>query len=106
MLSVKNCRQFLGLESDNLSDREIEVLRDHLYCLATRTVAQFVETQRLAKPVSKSNALDFRAALSSFGDDERGSVEERAAVMEFDGNLPRDEAERAAIALTLRGSDN
>jgi len=106
MLSVKNCRQILGLESDNLSEREIEALRHQLYCLATLTVARFVETQSLAKSESNANVLDFRSALSSLMDDERESVEERAAVMEFDGNLPRDEAERAAIALTFRGGDN
>lgn len=104
MLTVKNCRQFLGLESDNLSDREIEALRDQLYCLATLTTTQFLKTQSPAK--SESNVLDFRTALSSLVDDERDSMEERAAVMQFDGNLSRDEAERAAISLTLRGGKN
>jgi hypothetical protein len=32
----------------------------------------------------------------SLGPDERESREERAAIMEYDGGLPRDEAERAA----------
>ena len=32
----------------------------------------------------------------------RGAFEERAAIMEFDGGLSRDEAERAALALVLR----
>ncbi len=104
MLSVKSCREFLGLESGNLSDREIEALRDQLYCLATLTITHFVKTQSEGK--SESNVLDFRTALSSFMHHEKEGIEERAAVMEFDGNLPRDEAERAAIALTLRGSDN
>ncbi len=104
MLSVKNCRELLGPTSRILADEEVEELREQLYCLAGLTVGQFVRTQRLAK--SESNILDFRTALNSFMEAEIDCIEERAAVIEFDGNLPRDEAERAAIAMRLRGSDN
>ena len=104
MLSVKCCRELLGTEAGTLSDRDIETLREHLYELANLSVSLFVETQRQAKPAS--NVLDFKTALSSLIDGEIDSIEERAAIVEFDGKLPRDEAERAAIAITLRGSIN
>lgn len=102
MLSVKRCRELLGFESGCLSDREIETLREQLYNLASLSVTRFVETQRHSK--LQSNVLDFKTALSSFIDGEIDCIEERAAIIEFDGKLPRDESERAAIAMTLRGS--
>lgn len=67
------------------------------------TVTEFVETQRF--PNAGTSSLDFRTALDSFFEAEQTAIEERAAVIEFDGKLPRDDAERAAIALTLRGSN-
>lgn len=48
----------------------------------------------------------FREALRLVAEDESVAIEERAAILEFDANLPRDKAERAAIALSLRGSDS
>lgn len=104
MLSVKRCRELLGVESGCLADQEIEALREQLYDLASMSVIEFARIHRTAK--SQSNVLDFRAALSSFIDCEIDGIEERAAIVEFDGKLPRDEAERLAIAMTLRGSDN
>jgi hypothetical protein len=43
----------------------------------------------------------WRAAVASWPADERERWEERAAIMEFDGGLPRDQAERAAYDDTL-----
>jgi hypothetical protein len=39
--------------------------------------------------------------VASWPADERERWEERAAIMEFDGGLPRDQAERAAYDDTL-----
>lgn len=36
--------------------------------------------------------------------EQRADFEERAAIMEFDGNLPRAEAERLALLLALKAS--
>jgi len=36
---------------------------------------------------------------------DRDAYEERAAIMEFDGGLPRDEAERKALALAIRAQE-
>lgn len=47
--------------------------------------------------------LDYKTALNSFVEAEQAEIEERAAVIEFDGKRPREEAERASIAMKLRG---
>lgn len=46
--------------------------------------------------------------LSTLSDDERMEYEERAAIMEYDGGLSREEAERRAMLriLTKRGNLN
>lgn len=31
MLTIKECRKYLGEENKNLSDKEVEALRDNLY---------------------------------------------------------------------------
>jgi len=85
MLSVNNCRKLLGVESDTLSDEEIEALREQFHCLASLVITQYVKTQRLAK--SKSNVLGFRTALNAFIEGESDSIEERAAIIEFDHSV-------------------
>jgi hypothetical protein len=104
MLSVRRCRELLGVEAAGRADEEIQALCEQLYDLGRMAVTEFVKTQKLAKP--QSNVLDFRAAFGHFVDGEIDSIEERAAIIEFDGKLPRDEAERAAIAMTLMRSNN
>ena len=39
-------------------------------------------------------------------DDERMDFEERATIMEFDGELPREEAERRALEIVLNRRKN
>ena len=42
-------------------------------------------------------------ALDMVPFEQREEIQERAAIMEFDGGLPRDRAERAAFAIILGG---
>ncbi len=102
MLSVRRCRELVGKEC-RLNDEELDVLRTQFYALARIT---FTEFENRANPRVGHSVHNFTKALRLVDEDERAAVEERAAIAEFDGNLPRDEAERAAIALTLRGSDS
>jgi hypothetical protein len=39
-------------------------------------------------------------------DDQREAYEERAGILEFDAGMAREEAERAAMAMVLRGADD
>jgi hypothetical protein len=85
-LSLPECRRLLGREATDLSDAKIEGLRDQLY-----TFAQAVRAQ-----VSGNvHALQRRVVASQR---DPVDVEERAAIMEFDGGLPRALADRLACA--------
>jgi len=101
MLSVTNCREILGADSAKISDAEMEALRDQLYYLATVTV------NTLQSNRGSSNAFsNLRLSLKQCLADTCIEVEERAAVMEFDGKLSRDQAERAAIAAAVKDWNN
>jgi len=100
MLSLANCRELLGVESAKIVDEEMEALRDQLYSLANLSLKDFQ-----AKGKSRSSC-SFRLSLGQCFEESRIEVEERAAVMEFDGNLSRDEAERAAIAGAVKDWNN
>lgn len=43
-----------------------------------------------------------RETIAALNDDDRAEVEERAAIIEFDGNLPRALAERIALNAWIR----
>ena len=91
VLSIQRCRTILGAGA-NKSDSEIEQLRDQLYTIAR------VWIDGGAKMV-RSPSMEFLASLPKH---DRCEIEERAAVMEFDGGLSRPEAERTAIAAFMR----
>jgi hypothetical protein len=95
MLSLKHCRKVLGNDFD-APDEELAKLREQLYTLAG-TIADFW----LAKRVSVSDSGLCQSAKRLLPDDQIETIEERAAVIEFDGNYERDEAERLAIKSTL-----
>lgn len=101
MLPLTNCREILGADSASVSDAEMEVLRDQLYYLATVTINSIKGNR------GGSNAFsNLRPSLNRCLTDKCIEVEERAAVMEFDGKLSRDEAERAAIAGAVKDWNN
>lgn len=88
MLSLERCREILG---DDLTDADLEMLRDALYALADVVVSGFTE------PVTPG-MTPFRHALQLVPDSERFQLEERAAIHEYDGGLGRDQAERTALS--------
>lgn len=101
MLSLTACREILGADSANISDAEMKALRDQLYYLATMTI----NTLQANRGISNSFS-NLRLSLNQCLADTCIEVEERAAVMEFDGKLSRDEAERAAIAGAVKDWNN
>jgi hypothetical protein len=110
VLTLQQCRKLVGADCD-LSDNELEVAREQLYALAALTIDVVTDRKRtrlrLVSPKPSSlPAPSFMAALNLIENDQRNEIEERAAILEYDANLSRDEAERTAILLTLRSSDD
>jgi hypothetical protein len=86
VLSVRRCRELLGADAPT-SDKAIEELRNQLYEIAA------VWLQSGAPDLVSPS----REILASLPDEIREEVEERAAVMEFDGGMVRTVAERTAL---------
>jgi hypothetical protein len=99
MLSIKNCKKLMTA-NPSLEDREIESLRDSLYGLAHVVVERFksgatpstTEIQQL-----KREDATFSEIVDNLPEDERNIVEERAAIMQFDGGCDRQTAEHYAL---------
>lgn len=87
MLSVKTCRAIL-VDDAPASDEKLEQVRDQLYAIAHAWFDVGLNTA-ITEPTL---ALDVN---------DRADIEERAAMMEYDGQMSRDDAERNAIALQL-----
>ena len=90
MLSLESCRKILG-SSNKLSDDDLATLRDQFYCLASLTLEE--------RDRQKKSLLYLSDGLI-----DRDALEERAAIIEFEGNLPREEAESNAIALAIESA--
>jgi len=88
MLSLDHCRILLGRDV-KLSDEDVAVLRDQFYCLAQLMLDQ--RDGHKGSPLKNPSKLPI----------DRETLEERAAIMEFDGNLSREDAERNAVAQAL-----
>jgi len=107
MLSIRQCRELLGDEASGLSDEELEVTREQIYSLAALTIdaaANYQKRTHLRLVSGASASLPdptFMDALKLVSDDQRVAIEERAAILEYDANLTRDEAERAAIVMSV-----
>jgi hypothetical protein len=106
MISVARFRQLLHKDCD-LSDEEIQTLRD-LNLLSREIVKQYLQERRNTAGENSTESIshkpsvgNFQAALQLVPEEERTILEERAAVMEFDGELSRDMAERSAIESML-----
>jgi hypothetical protein len=87
---IAECRKILGNRCP-LSDSEVEQLRDQLYQLA----CMVVDLSQM--PLNEPDRL-----IAQLPDDERADVEERAAILEFDGGLDRHQASRKALTRYLR----
>jgi len=89
MLSVARCRTLLPTEAKDWSDAQVEALRDQLYVLAGALLDDAGRTEVAASSM--------KTALPLVPSDHRPALEERAAILEFDAGLSRDDAERAAL---------
>jgi hypothetical protein len=87
MLSLARCRELLGHDAPE-SDEALSLLRDELSALADAAIDQF----------STSRYAQFAELISP---DERDNLDERAAIGEYEGNLPRGLAERHAANLVI-----
>lgn len=109
MLSLRRCRDLLT-GAVGSSDVEVEQLRDQLHAIAEVAVEGFIAKERVSATRSPTearphdNSEDARpAALRLIAEPERHAVEERAAIMEYEGGLDRDHAERRAVLHVVRG---
>jgi len=96
MLTIEQCREILG-DDVHLSDERLERLRDELY-----RVANVVSEHIATTAPSRAGEAGLEAALAFLPEEDREDVAERAAIMEFEGGTPADEADRAAVALVIR----
>ena len=98
MLPLDKCRRILGPDCD-LSDQDIERLRDQLCDLAAVAIEDF-EEQRQASEILTGN----EEKLGMVAEEDRYEVEERAAIREFLGGKSRSEAERLALKQYFEGA--
>jgi hypothetical protein len=91
-LSLEACREILGDAASSLPDMDLERLRDQMYALASAAIHAF-------KNVGHDS---FGSVATELATSERVDVEERAAILEFDGKLSRNAAERLALAEQFR----
>jgi len=103
MFSLERCRNILGDEC-TLDNDQLATLRDQLYGLAEIVIEELCAHREIYGYVAAedSRPADYRAALKLLPENERADVEERAAIIEFEGGADRDEAERKAIFGSLQ----
>jgi len=93
MLSHARIRELLRGRAERLSDADLNQLAEGLYMLARHAVGAYPSKGLHSDSESEESAL---AVLPA---DEREAVEERAAVLEFDGKMSRDTATRTALSV-------
>ena len=91
MLSLKRCRAILGPDY-TLDDDELRALRDSMYSFGGLLVFFYPKYQRQQKD-SQWEGVD----KGQFSKGELEDLDERAAIMEYDGGISRKDAEKAAI---------
>jgi len=92
MISLERCRKILGPDNP-VSDENLAALREQLYSFAE--LALVIRDRSSVSLVASA----FEQIASSHEDPD--TLRERAAIIEFDGNISRDEAERMAVELSL-----
>ena len=117
MLTLQGCRQLLH-EQPALTDADVGAVRDQLYTCARIAVEAFLDSRRgdaartTEGKTSVAPAVDgvrresrFRDAVALLPPGERVAVLERAAIIEFDGGVERDQAERHAVLRAVRETE-
>jgi hypothetical protein len=102
MLSTARCREVLGDEC-LLSDADLARLRDDLSAMARFAVAALTSREPVIRRARRLIASEpgFEDVLNEVSEDVRMDAIERAAIIEFDGGLPRPQAERTALATVV-----
>jgi hypothetical protein len=93
MLSLERCRKLLGPEN-SVPDERLVTLRDQLY-LAELVLDLRDSRQRL------DPSIDGAFVQIAVSHEDPNALKERAAIIEFDGKVSRDEAERRAFEMSL-----
>ncbi len=95
LLNLEKCRFLLGTNCE-LTDSEVEQLRQEMYGLADVAIQVF-RTQKIDDQ-ARMAAKPGHSCLSEIPEADRCTVEERAAIVEFEGGLKKPDAERLAFA--------
>ncbi len=82
----------------NLPEGDLQQLHDGMYDLARIVVDQFMLMNRS----QRARAAEESEAMRLVPVEMRDAVEERAAILEFDGRVPRDFAVRASFKTLTR----
>lgn len=89
MIHLRRCREILGSDCA-LTDEQIELLRDQLVAFANIALdARLLELRN-----GTTSALDATVSLIP---EEHVEIFERASIMEFDGGMPRAQADESAL---------
>jgi len=101
MISLERCREILGDQS--LPDGQVVSIREAIYGIAYCAFDEFASNaQRAGNEKCQNNGIQFQRfqfdkALSLVPGAVCEDIEERAAIMEYEGEIGRDEAERSAF---------
>lgn len=86
---LAKCAAILGVEPDE----KLKPLVDEIHALASIVVEGYCEHRKKLGPASPG----FSEALTLIPEGDRYEVEERAGILEYEGGLDRDTAERTAV---------
>jgi hypothetical protein len=80
----------------------LEQLRDQFYALANATIAEFKRSARSNSEVKtgagEAVVYPIKYSLRLVPESDHNEILERASIMEFDGHLTQEEADRAAFS--------
>jgi hypothetical protein len=93
-VTLDRCRKVLGPKESG-SDENLAMLCEQLYCFAEL----IFDVRDDQKKLNNLALTPFEQAANS--QDELEVLRERAAIIEYEGNFSREEAERMAISLSL-----
>jgi hypothetical protein len=91
MLSLDEFRQLLGDDGAALNQDDLERLHREMYAFA-----------EVALSIYEAGRRTRREAIRLLPDDEAEAVAERSAIIEFEGDVDRDRADRIALTRATR----
>jgi hypothetical protein len=101
MLTLERCRRLLD-GRENVSDSELEAIREGLYLFARAAVRTYREDTRKRAEADPACAVHpFRASVARVRQSEPVEIEERAAILEYDAGSDRGSAERRALEIWI-----